>query len=74
MKATMQKDTVALPDCIISLEGIIIGNSCVSTIKIHTLMSRMPTGNSKRTPIIHLHLPIPQFPMSFISMDLLGPY
>ena len=23
---------------------------------------------------INLHLPIPKFPMSFISMDLVGPY
>ena len=32
----------------------------------------MTAGYFKRTSI--LHLPIPQFPMSAISMDLLGPY
>ena len=28
----------------------------------------------KEPQYVNLHLPIPQFPMSFISMDLLGPY
>ena len=28
----------------------------------------------KELQYINLHLPIPQFPMSFISMDFLGPY
>ena len=27
----------------------------------------------KEPQYVNLHLPIPQFPMSFISMDLLGP-
>ena len=28
----------------------------------------------KESQYMNLHLPIPQFPMSFVSMDLLGPY
>ena len=38
------------------------------------LMSRMPTNNFKKPKYINLHLPIPLFPMSFISMDFVGSY
>ena len=34
----------------------------------------MSTGNPKKPQYISLHLPIPNFPMPFISMDLVGPY
>ena len=33
----------------------------------------MPAGHSTRTLVCQLVLPIPQFPMPFVSMDLLGP-
>ena len=34
----------------------------------------MPTTSLKEPQYISLHLPILIFPMSFISMDLVGPY
>ena len=34
----------------------------------------MPTGHTKEPHYVDLHLPISQFPMCFISMDILGPY
>ena len=37
-------------------------------------LHRISAYNPKRTQYINLHLPIPNFPMSFISMDLVGPY
>ena len=37
-------------------------------------MSRMLTSIFKRTPVYQLAFTNPQFPISFISMDLVGPY
>ena len=38
------------------------------------LMFRIPTSNFEEPQYINLHLLILQFSMSFISMDLVGPY
>ena len=37
-------------------------------------MHRMSASDLKGAPLWHLNLPIPEFPMSFISMDLVGLY
>ena len=66
---------MAARDYIASLEGIIIGRNCMNTVtNMYNHVQNVSKLLLKEPQYINLHLPIPQFPMSFISMDLLGPH
>ena len=61
---------MAQPDCSISLEGTIIKKVHQHCNKYVHSCQECQQVTLKELLYISLHLSIPQFPMSFISMDL----
>ena len=65
---------MVLPDYIIYQKALLLEEIVSPVLQYARLCPEYQQVTLKEPQYIYLHLPIQQFPMSFTSMDLLGPY